>query len=145
MPIFKIQNNKTSQIKTSNFRNEAELQNLIDNNSEEVFGIRHIASQVITNSGGKIDALGLDENNAPIIIEYKWGEQDEAIIQALSYLNWLVKNKWEVEKIIKDKVGDKIKIEWGQPKVIVVAQSFSKRVKDAIEHLGGKYRIMDLL
>jgi len=136
MPIFKIQNNKTSQIKTSNFRNEAELQNLIDDNLEEVFGIRHIASQVITNSGGKIDALGLDENNAPIIIEYKWGEQDEAIIQALSYLNWLVKNKWEVEKIIKDRVSDKIKIEWGQPKVIVVAQSFSKRVKDAIEHLG---------
>ncbi|MGE4555120.1 MAG: DUF5655 domain-containing protein [Candidatus Paceibacterota bacterium] len=135
MPIFKIKNNKTSQIKTSSFRNEKELQNLIDDNLEDIFGIRHIAQEVKTDSG-KIDSLGLDENNAPIIIEYKWGEQDEAIIQALSYLNWLVKNKWEVEKIIKNKIGEKVKIEWGQPKVIVVAQSFSKRVKDAIEHLG---------
>lgn len=135
MPIFKIQNNKTNQIKASIFRNEKKLQNLIDDNLEDIFGIRHIAQEVKTDSG-KIDSLGLDENNAPVLIEYKWGEQDEAIIQALSYLNWLVKNKWEVEKIIKNKIGEKVKIEWGQPKVIVVAQSFSKRVKDAIEHLG---------
>jgi predicted transport protein len=134
MPIFKIQNNKTSQIKASSFKNEKELQKLIDDNLEDIFGIRYIAPEVNT-EGGRIDALGLDENNAPVIIEYKWGEQDEAIIQALSYLNWLVKNKWEVEKIIKDKIGEKVKIDWGQPKVIVVAQSFSKRVKDAIEHL----------
>lgn len=135
MPIFKIKDNKISQVKAANFRNERELQNLIDSNLVEVFDIRFIASEVGTDSG-RIDTLGLDENNAPVIIEYKWGEQDEAIIQALSYLNWLVKNKWEVEKIIKGKVGDKVKIEWGQPKVIVVAQSFSRRVKDAIEHLG---------
>ena len=135
MPIFKIHDNKIGQIKTTSFKNEKELQNLVNSNLDETFTIRFIASEVITDSG-RIDTLGLDENNAPVIIEYKWGEQDEAIIQALSYLNWLVKNKWEVEKIIKSKVGEKIKIEWGQPKVIVVAQSFSKRVKDAIEHLG---------
>jgi len=135
MPIFKIHDNKIGQIKTTSFKNEKELQNLVDNNLDETFTIRFIASEVITDSG-RIDTLGLDENNAPVIIEYKWGEQDEAIIQALSYLNWLVKNKWEVEKIIKSKVGEKIKIEWGQPKVIVVAKSLSKRVKDAIEHLG---------
>jgi predicted transport protein len=136
MPIFKIQNNKVVQIKSSNFKNERELQNLIDENLEDIFGgMRYIASEVITDSG-RIDTLALDENNAPVIIEYKWGEQDEAIIQALSYLNWLVKNKWEVEKIIKNKIGEKTKIEWGQPKVMVVAQSFSKRVRDAIEHLG---------
>lgn len=73
MPIFKIQNNKTSQIKVSNFRNEKELQSLIDDNLEDIFGIRYIAPEVITDSG-RIDALGLDENNSPVIIEYKWGE-----------------------------------------------------------------------
>ncbi len=135
MPIFKIQNNKVIQLKTFNFRNEEDLRNLLDPNLEEIFGIRFIAPEVSTDSG-RMDTLGLDENNSPVIIEYKWGEQDEAIIEALSYLNWLVKNKWEAEKIIKGKLGEKTKIEWGQPKVIVITQSFSKRVRDAVEHLG---------
>lgn len=135
MFIFKVNDNKTNQVKVAKFRNEQELQSLIDNNMEDIFGIRFMAAQVITDSG-RIDALGLDENNSPVIFEYKWGEQDEAIIQALSYLNWLVSNRWDVEKIIESKVGEKIEVEWGQPKVIVVAQSFSKRVKDAMKHLG---------
>ena len=136
MPIFKIQNSKLIQLKTFNkFRNEENLRNLIDPNLEDIFSIRFVASEVSTDSG-RMDTLGLDENNSPVIIEYKWGEQDEAIIAALSYLNWLVRNKWEAEKIIKGKLGEKTKIEWGQPKVIVIAQSFSRRVKDAVEHLG---------
>ena len=135
MPIFKIKNNNTEQIKISSFRSEKEIQNLIEDNLDDTFGVRFVSSEVITD-GGRIDTIGLDENNAPVIFEYKWGEQDEAIIQALSYLNWLVNNKWDVEKIIKGKFGENTKIEWGQPKVIVIAQSFSRRVKDAVEHLG---------
>ena len=38
MPIFKIENNRTKQLKTSNFKNEKELQDLIENNLEEIFG-----------------------------------------------------------------------------------------------------------
>lgn len=135
MPLFRIQGGKTRQISTTSFRSEREVQMLIEGNLETIFGIRFLASEVSTD-GGRIDTLGVDESNAPIVIEYKWGEQDEAIIQALSYLNWLVKNKWEVEQIIREKLGTGLRVEWGAPKVIVVAPSFSQRVKSAIEHLG---------
>jgi len=86
MPIFKIQTNKINQIKASSFRNEKGIQNLIDDNLEDIFGIRYIAPEFI-NGSGRIDSLGLDENNSPVIIKNKWSEQDESIIQALSYLN----------------------------------------------------------
>lgn len=82
MPIFKTENNKKiKQLKTSNFRSERELQNLVENNLEEIFGVKFIHSELSTGEkhGGRIDTLGLDENNSPVIIEYKWGEKDNVI------------------------------------------------------------------
>jgi RecB family endonuclease NucS len=71
MPIFKIDNNKTEQLKTSAFKNERELQNLIENNLEEIFGIRFITSEFSTGEkhGGRIDTLGVDENNSEFFLE----------------------------------------------------------------------------
>ena len=49
MPIFKIENhNKAKQLKTSSFKNEKELQVLVENNLEEIFGIKFIASEFST-------------------------------------------------------------------------------------------------
>lgn len=135
MPIFRIQGEKAHRLSAGAFPYERELQTLIERNSEEIFGVRFVATKVATD-GGEIDTLGLDESNAPVVVEYKRGEQDEAIIQALSYLDWIVNNRWEVSEIVRTKLGGDVRINWGEPKVIVVAQSFSRRVKDALGRLG---------
>jgi len=59
MPIFQTENNKIRQLKTSNFRNEKELQTLVENNLEEIFGVKFIASELSTGEkhGGRIDTL----------------------------------------------------------------------------------------
>jgi len=79
MPVFKIENNKIKQLKSSNFRNEKELQNLFEQNLEDIFGVKFIASEVSTGGkhSGRIDTLGIDENSSAVIIEYKWGEKDK--------------------------------------------------------------------
>lgn len=137
MPIFKTENNKTRQLKSSNFKNEKELQNLFEQNLEDIFGVKFIASEVSTGEkhGGRIDTLGIDENNSPVIIEYKWGEKDNVINQGLFYLDWLVDHKGDFQILTEKKLGKKIKIDWGQPRLILVASSFNKYDKYAINQM----------
>ena len=78
MPIFKFDDGSIKQLKVNNFKNEKELQNLVEDNLEEIFGIKFIKTEHDTGEKhkGRIDTLGLDENNSPVIIEYKWGENE---------------------------------------------------------------------
>jgi predicted transport protein len=137
MSIFQVYNNKIKQLKTSNFKSEKELQVLVENNLEEIFGIKFIASEFSTGEkhGGRIDTLGLDENNSPVIIEYKWGEKDNVINQGLFYLDWLVDHKGDFQVVVERKLGKKIKIDWSQPRLILIAQSFNKYDKYAINRM----------
>jgi predicted transport protein len=137
MPIFKLKDGKTKQLKSSNFRSERELQSLIESNLEEIFGIKFIASEFSTGEkhGGRIDTLGLDENNAPVIIEYKWGEKDNVINQGLFYLDWLVDHKGDFQILVEGRLGKKVEVDWGQPRLILIASSFNKYDKYAINRM----------
>jgi len=137
MPIFQVYNNKIKQLKASNFRSEKDLQVLVENNLEGIFGIKFIASEFSTGEkhGGRIDTLGLDENNSPVIIEYKWGENNNVINQGLFYLDWLVDHKGDFQVAVERKLGKKIKIDWSQPRLILIAQSFNKYDKYAINRM----------
>ena len=52
---------------------EKEVQNLIENNLETVFNCKFIATEFSTGHehAGRIDSLGLSEDNNPVILEYK--------------------------------------------------------------------------
>ena len=143
MPIFKIENQKVKQIKATQFRNEKELQMLIEENLEEIFGIRFVKTEHPTGAkhGGRIDTLGLDENNSPVIIEYKWGENDSVITQGLFYLDWLIDNKAEFQLLVQNKLGNKVKIDWDQPRLILLAASFNKYDKPAINRMAGNIEL----
>lgn len=138
MPIFRIENhNKVKQLKTSNFRSEKELQSFLENNLETVFGIKFIASEFSMGEkhGGRIDTLGLDENNSPVIIEYKWGEKDNVINQGLFYLDWLVDHRGDFQILVEKKLGKKIKVDWSQPRLVLIASSFNKYDRYAINRM----------
>jgi RecB family endonuclease NucS len=51
---------------------EADVQDLIEANMETMLGVRFLASEYRTGPvhGGRIDSLGIDENNAPAIVEF---------------------------------------------------------------------------
>lgn len=54
---------------------EAEVQSIVEGNMEKLLGVRFLASEYSTGPvhGGRIDSLGLDENGAPVVVEYKRG------------------------------------------------------------------------
>lgn len=61
---------------------EKELQTLIEKNMPAFFGVTFPKSEfAITN--GRIDSLGIDENNCPVIFEYKRSINENVINQGL--------------------------------------------------------------
>ena len=104
----------------------------------EVLDLLFLATEYTTTFGGRIDTLAVDTNGSPVIIEYKRNKNDNVINQSLSYLKWLKSQKpGFFEKLMIDKLGkdkaDKIKLDWHNPRVICVAESYSKFDIDTAE------------
>lgn len=92
---------------------EKELQNLIEKNMEKFFGVRFLKSEyAITN--GRMDSIGIDENNSPVIFEYKKGVNENVINQGLFYLDWLLNHKADFKLLVLEKMGKEVAdvIDW---------------------------------
>lgn len=137
MSLFKVLEDSTlKKVDRNEFKNEEELHNLIEKNLLYVMGIRLIANEYpIPN--GKIDTLGLDEDDVPVIIEYKWKKDLSAIVQGLFYLDWVMQNKKPFESIVKDKLGKDVNVNWStQPRLLIIAQDFDIKELSAINLMG---------
>jgi predicted transport protein len=134
MAIFKIDNKKVVKcsIKDDGFGDEFSLRDFFAENLEELLGIRFIEKEYPILEG-RIDTLGLDENNSPVIIEYKWKENEEVLAQGLFYYNWLIKNKKHFELLAENRLGKRIEVNWEKPRVILVAQGFGRYILGAVE------------
>lgn len=135
MPLFRVNNQKTQKLSRKDFANEKELQHFVENNLEDLFGVRFLASEYTTNHGGRIDTLGIDENNAPVIIEYKWGENSAIMNQGLFYLDWLVEHIADIQLLAQKKLGQNVEVDTGSPRLILVAASYSKFDEYAINRM----------
>ena len=138
MPIFQIVGTKLKKLKVLQLDKEKTLQQLVEANLSEVLDMAFLASEYTTTFGGRIDTLAVDASGAPVIIEYKRNKNDNVINQSLSYLKWLKSQKpGFFEKLIQDKLGadaaKKITLDWNNPRVICIAESFSKFDIDTAE------------
>jgi len=138
MPIYREQNGQLKKLKSFAIDKEKKLQELVEENLMEVLDMHFLESEYTTTFGGRIDTLAVDRNGAPVIIEYKRGKNDNVINQALSYLKWLQAQKVEFfEMLVFRKLGNQIaqelKIDWQNPRVICVAESYSKFDIDTVE------------
>ncbi len=135
MPIYKINNNKAHQLnlKQNGFGNEFALRDFFAENDNlyDLLGIKFLAKEYqIPN--GRMDTIGIDENGSPVIIEYKWKENDDVLSQGLFYLDWLKNNKPHFELLVKNKLGNDMEVIWNKPRVILIAQGFNRYIKSAV-------------
>jgi len=122
---------------------ERELQTLLEKNMQTFFGITFLRSEyVITN--GRIDSIGIDENNCPVIIEYKRSVSENVINQGLFYLDWLLDHKADFKLLVIDALGmDKAnEIDWSIPCVICVANDFTKYDVHAVNQMQKNIRLV---
>lgn len=139
MPIYK--KDKTGQLtKLKSFaaKKEKHIQQLVEENLLTVLDMHFLETEYWTTSGGRIDTLAVDTNGAPVIIEYKRNKNDNVINQSLSYLKWLKTQKVEFfEGLVIKKLGaekaKKLAIDWKNPRIVCIAESYSKYDVDTVE------------
>ena len=148
MPIFEISKNKLLPVEQRNFSLEKELQTLIEGNLDVVFNCRFIASEFSTGAqhAGRIDSLALSEEDNPVIIEYKKVESSELINQSLFYLHWIQDHKGDFEIAVQKTLGNDVKVDWSDVRVICIAPNYKKYDLHAVQVMGAnielwKYRL----
>ena len=106
LKLFRIADGQAAEIPGATVALERHLQTLIEQNMETMLGIRLLSSEYPTGPWhrGRIDTLGLDENNMPALIEYKKGSDSGVLSQAVSYLSWLESAHHEFEALVKEMV-----------------------------------------
>lgn len=115
---------------------EKELQTLIENNLQIFFGVTFLKSEyAITN--GRMDSIGIDENNCPVIIEYKRSVNENVINQGLFYLDWLLDHKANFQLLVEEVLGKEKSenIDWSMPCVICIANDFTKFDEHAVNQM----------
>ena len=133
--LFSI-SGEVQEVKSSSVSLEKELQTLIEKNMEAFFGVRFLDTEYrITN--GRIDSIGLDENNCPVIFEYKRSTNENVINQGLFYLDWLLDHKADFILLVQNKLGAKVAedIDWSMPCVICIASDFTKFDEHAVNQM----------
>ncbi|HKM42148.1 MAG TPA: DUF5655 domain-containing protein [Methanocorpusculum sp.] len=141
---------KVKELPTKQVDLERKLQILIEENMEIFFGARFLASEYTTSNGGRIDSLGLDENNLPVIFEYKRSINENVINQGLFYLDWLLDHKADIREIVRSKLGQKQvdQLDESSPRLICIAADFTKYDVHAVNQIDRnidliRYRVFD--
>ncbi|MBE6859390.1 MAG: DUF91 domain-containing protein [Ruminococcus sp.] len=133
--LFNIKG-QVEELQSTQVTLEKELQQLLEDNMYTFFGVTFLKSEYrITN--GRMDSIGIDENNCPVIFEYKRSLNENVINQGLFYLDWLLDHKADFKLLVMDILGvEKAEaIDWSMPCVICVANDFTKFDEHAVNQM----------
>lgn len=137
--IFRLNGNNVEELVGQSLAVEKSLQTIIERHLDTFIGIRFLASEYSTSKkhAGRIDTLGIDENNSPVIIEYKRSVNENVINQGLFYLDWLLDHKAEFELMVMRKFSDEVSnaIDWSSPRLLCIAGGCAKYDEHAVEQI----------
>lgn len=131
--LFRL-NTNVEELRPSEVALERNLQTYIEKNMQTFFGVRFLRSEYpITN--GRMDSIGIDENNCPVIFEYKRSVNENVINQGLFYLSWLLDHKDSFKVLVLETLGATAAqaIDWSAPCVMCIASDFTKYDLHAVE------------
>lgn len=145
LKLFKLDSGAATEIAGSAATVEKSLQELIERNLESFLGVRILASEHITGKvhGGRIDTLGIDENDTPVIVEYKRATSENVINQGLFYLDWL-DHRAEFQLLVQQVLGAEVAgtIDWSAPRVICIAGNFTRYDEHAVQQMGRNIELL---
>ncbi|WP_435217389.1 DUF5655 domain-containing protein [Streptomyces sp. bgisy034] len=139
LKLFHTTNSGVTEVTPRLAAVEADVQDLVEAHMESMLSVTFLASEYVIDcvDGGRIDSLGLDENGAPVIVEYKRGTDAGVINQGLFYMAWLMSHKDAFRSLVRDRLGASAasQILWSAPRLICVAGDFTRYDAHAVrEH-----------
>ena len=139
LKLFKINSGNVEELSSHSVKLEKSLQTVIETHLEAFFGIRFLATEYSTGQkhGGRIDTLGIDENECPVIFEYKRSLDENIINQGLYYLDWLMDHKAQFELLVLKELGSETAdgIEWSSPQLKCIAGDFNRYDTHAVKQI----------
>ncbi|HUP91007.1 MAG TPA: DUF5655 domain-containing protein [Solimonas sp.] len=137
--LFDISGGAAREIYGTAVALEKPLQNLIEANLAPLLGIRFLATEYSTGKthAGRIDTLGIDENESPVIIEYKRSSHENIINQGLFYLDWLMDHQAEFKLLVLERFGKPAadRIDWSAPRLCCIAADFTRYDGHAVQQM----------
>jgi len=135
MDVYSIKKNSINTIELIPFENEREIQDLVEGNTETLFGVEFVSSEFKIEEF-RIDSLCFNnETNSFTIIEYKKGSSYSVIDQGYSYLSKMLNNKDSFIVEYNEKLNKSLKrdqIDWSQSTIIFVSPSFNTYQKNSV-------------
>src|SRR5262245_53662047 len=126
--LFRIGGNTVREERSKSATVEKSLQILIERHLDAILGVRFLDTEYSTGKthGGRIDTLGIDEDDSPVIIKYKRATNENVINQGLYYLDWLMDRRAEFQRLVLKCFGQQAadNIEWSTPRLICIAGDF---------------------
>ena len=137
--LFDLTGNAATEIPGEATAVEKSLHTLIERNMEEMLGIRVLGTEYSTGRKhrGRIDTLGIDENNIPVIVEYKRATNQNVVNQGLFYMDWLLDHRAEFELLVLKKLGEATaqSIAWTAPRLLCIAGGYTRYDEHAVEQM----------
>lgn len=137
--LFRLSNDGAWELPSRSATLERQLQSLIETQMPTFLGVRFLASEYATGKThrGRIDSLGLDENDCPVIIEYKRHSNENVINQGLFYLDWLLDHQAEFRWLVMEKLGKDVaeRIEWAGTRLLCIAADFTRYDRHAVQQI----------
>lgn len=144
--LFHIANGSVAELPPQSVAVEKSLQSFLEKHLEDFLDVRFIASEYSTGKthGGRIDTLGLDDNNCPVIIEYKRALNENVINQGLYYLDWLMDHRGEFTLLVMKQFGADVagQIEWNSPRLLCIAGDFTKFDEYAVQQINRNIELL---
>ena len=117
MKLFNQKKGSVDEVKQVPFKLERDIQDLVEKNTNSIFNLLFIQSELRVDKY-RIDSLCFDEeNNSFVIIEYKKGSSYSVIDQGYTYLQLLLNNKSDFLLVLSqhfNKVFNTNEIDWSQ-------------------------------
>jgi RecB family endonuclease NucS len=107
MRLFHTATSDVTEVASRLAEAEADVQGLVEAHMETMLGATFLASEYVIDcaDGGRIDWLGIDENGAPVIVEFKRGTDAGVINQGLYCMAWLMAHKEAFRSLVRDRLG----------------------------------------
>jgi predicted transport protein len=145
--LYSLKDKKLNHIRSQPFGLERDIQDLVERNVEELFGLEFVKSQMSL-GGFRLDTLCFDrENNNFVIIEYKKGSSYSVIDQGYTYLSVLLNNKSDFileYNEIKGKALRRDGVDWSQSKIIFISPKFSDYQKNSINFKNVPFELWEI-
>lgn len=144
--LFQYGNSTVVELHTLSAPVEKWLQKLIETNMESFLGVRFLATEFSTSKShrGRIDSLGIDENDCPVIVEYKRHMNENVINQGLFYLDWLMEHQADFKLLVMEKFGSEAaaNIDWTGTRLLCIAGDFNKYDEHAVQQINRNIELL---